>query len=170
MNHMAQTRPEGEKPRPLTGRAVLITLIVFFAIIFVVNGGLAYFALSTFGGVSKENAYREGLVYDSEIAMAAAQRERAWTVDANLAGAEAARTLELKVRDKSSNPEVGLSARATLVHPSDRRRDIAVALREISPGVYRGDYAAQAGERELVIELYRDSRRMFRSLNRVSLR
>jgi nitrogen fixation protein FixH len=170
MKNMAQSRPEDEKPRPLTGRAVLITLIVFFAIIFVVNGGLAYFALSTFGGVSKENAYREGLVYDSEIAMAAAQRERAWTVDANLAGVEAARTLELKVRDKSSNPEVGLSARATLVHPSDRRRDIAVALREISPGVYRGDYAAQAGERELVIELYRGNRRMFRSLNRVSLR
>ncbi len=169
MVDMAQSRPDEKKPRPITGRTVLITLIVFFGIIFAVNGGLAYFALSTFGGVSTDNAYRAGLAYDGEIALAAAQRERAWTVDASLTGTEAARAIEIKVRDKSKNPEAGLSARAKLVHPSDRRRDIAVTMEEVSPGVYRGAYEASAGERELAIELYRGDQRMFRSVNRVSL-
>lgn len=170
MIDMDPSRSEGKTPRPITGRTVLIALIAFFGVIFVVNAGLAYFALSTFGGVSTDNAYRAGLAYDGEIALAAAQRERAWTVDASLTGTDAARTIEIKVRDKAKNPEVGLSALAKLVHPSDRRRDIAVAMEEVSAGVYRGVYEAPAGERELAIDLYRGDRRMFRSVNRVSLR
>jgi nitrogen fixation protein FixH len=165
----AGTQQSARPPRKVTGRTVLVWLVAFFGIIFAVNAWMAYSAIRTFSGVDTENAYRAGLAYDSEIAAADEQRARGWSVDARLTGAEPQRTMEIDVRDRAAVPLTGLSVRARLIHPGDRRRDVEVALTDAGGGAYRGTFAAPNGEREMVIELFRDDKRMFRSQNRVSL-
>lgn len=169
MTQIDQSHEAGKARRKVTGRTVLVWLLGFFGIIFAVNAWMAYSAIRTFSGVDTENAYRAGLAYDSEIAAAEAQRARGWSVEARLTGAEPQRTMEIDARDRAAVPLAGLSVRARLVHPSDRRRDVDVALTEAGGGTYRGTFAAPNGERDLVIELFRDDKRMFRSQNRVSL-
>ncbi|TAK47679.1 MAG: nitrogen fixation protein FixH [Xanthobacteraceae bacterium] len=162
--------PSSKPPRPVSGRMVLVTLLAFFGVVFAVNAYMAYAAIHTFGGVETDSAYKVGLAYDSEIAAAEAQQGRAWQVEAALSGNDAGRALQVSVRGGGGAPEAGLAAHVKLIHPGNRQLDIAVPLTEVSPGVLRGVYAAPAGQRELVIELFRGGARMFRSQNRVSLK
>ena len=62
-----------DKPRELTGRAVLIWLIGFFGLVFVVNGIMAKAAISTFGGVETQSSYKAGQMFEHEVALARAQ-------------------------------------------------------------------------------------------------
>jgi nitrogen fixation protein FixH len=169
MTAMADNAPSQKPPRQITGRMVLFALIAFFGLIFAVNAYMIYVALSTFGGVETASAYKVGLAYDTEIAAAQAQESRAWKVEATLSGNDKGRTVQLGVLGKSSAPETGLMARARLSHPGDRRQDVELMLAEVSPGLYRASYAAPAGYRDLVIELFRGEERMFRSRSRVTL-
>ena len=55
----------------IRGRHVLIGFIVFFGLIFLVNGVFLYYALTTFGGGETSNPYRKGLHYNETLAEAA---------------------------------------------------------------------------------------------------
>lgn len=152
--------------RPVTGRFVLACFVGFFGVVFLANGILVRSALSTFGGVETDSAYKAGLAFKSDEAEAAAQAARGWRVEAHVERD----LLKVTALDAQGRPLEGMTLVAALHHPSDRRHDVAFTVSAAGPGRWTADPAAPAGQWDLVIELSRNGEREFRSLNRVVLR
>jgi nitrogen fixation protein FixH len=157
-------------PKELTGRTVLLCLIVFFAVVGAVNAVMIRAAVSTFGGVETANSYQAGLAFAREIAAVEAQDALHWQVRASVATDGDDTLIDIVARDENGQPLTGLAASALLAHPTDRRADHEVALTERSAGRYQGRTGKVAGQWSLVTELSRNDQRMFRSRNRVFLR
>jgi nitrogen fixation protein FixH len=155
--------------RPITGRFVLVCLIAFFAVISLVNGIMIRAAVTTFGGVETSSSYQAGLAYGREAAAAQAQNALRWQVKAAVQPTAGNILVDIDARDAEGIPLSGLQATALLSHPTDRRADRAVALREDASGRFRGTVHRIAGQWDLVIELSRGGERLFRSRNRVVL-
>jgi len=78
--------------------------------------------------------------------------------------------LDVTARDAHGAPLAGLTANARLAHPADDRLDHVIAVRSMADGVFHGAAAAEPGQWELIVDLYRGDQRVFRSRSRVSLR
>ena len=116
--------PDADPERKLTGGMVLAGLIAFFGVIFAVNGVLVHEALSTFSGLDTDSAYHAGQTFERDAAMAKAQDDRHWQVDAALLPASAGATLiDIHARDAAGAPLSGVDASITLQRPTDRRFD-----------------------------------------------
>jgi nitrogen fixation protein FixH len=159
------------KTRELTGKHVLLCFLGFFALVFAVNGVLVKAATSTFGGVETSSSYKAGLMFKQDIAAAEQQDALHWQVEGKITrnGSRGA-TLNISARNEKGTPLAGLAAKARLAHPADERLDQAVMLDPVGPGQFHGEAQAHAGQWELIIDLYRDDVRMFRSRSRVTLR
>lgn len=160
----------GTRPREITGRFVLLCLLGFFATVVGVNIVMARFAVSTFGGVETASSYKAGLAFRGEERAAEAQARRHWDVSAHVQdlGGEG-RLVTVTAKDAAGTALGGLSAAARLVHPTDARRDVAIALRDLGAGRYLAELDAPAGQWDLVIDLSQGEERLFRSKNRVQL-
>ena len=159
------------RPGELTGRAVLLWLVGFFAVVFVVNGIMANAAISTFGGLETQSSYKAGQQFEGEISKAERQDERHWQVAGKLVrdgGGEA--VLDLSARDEKGAALTGLKATARLAHPADARLDRVFELARSGAGAFHGQIDAKPGQWELLIDLYRGDERLFRSRNRVTLK
>jgi nitrogen fixation protein FixH len=157
------------RPKKVTGRTVFICLVAFFAVVAGANAILIHVAVSTFGGVETDSAYRAGLAFAREMATARAQDALHWNVSAKVLREDGATVIEVVARDPSDRPISNFAATAELVHPTDRRADLAVPLIGTAPGVFHGRTTDVIGQWDLVIELSRDGTRLFRSKNRVML-
>lgn len=157
------------RPKEVTGRMVFICLLGFFAVVAGVNAIMIGAAVSTFGGVETDSSYRAGLGFAREMAAVRAQDALHWGVKAKVSVAEGATVINVIAHDPTDQPVPNLRATAQLVHPTDRRADLAIALAEDSPGIFHGTAARVVGQWDLVIELSRDGARLFRSKNRVML-
>ena len=157
-------------PYRWTGRTILFTLFGFFGLVFAANGILVHEALSTLSGVDTESAYQAGRVFEHEVALAKAQDERHWSVDAKVTPALNGARLDIAARDAAGQPLVGLDASAVLERPTDRRLDREVVLVQDSAGRFHGSAQVAEGQWDLVIELSRRGEQLFRSRNRVVLR
>lgn len=161
-------------PRPakeITGRIVLLCLLGFFGVVVAVNAVMIRAATTTFGGVETASAYKVGLAFNHEIAAGHAQEARHWSVNGKLAhNAVGEATLSVTVRDRNGAPPPAIALTARLLHPADTRRDHAIAVRQIAPGVFHGDVHADAGQWDLRIDITRDGEQLFRSKSRVTLR
>lgn len=156
--------------KPLTARGVALIFAAFVATFIGVNMVMLYFASSTFSGLVTTASFREGVKYDREIAAARAQDERGWKVDAQLSPVAGGRTrVEIHAVDREGRPLAGLVATATLSHPADARRDIAVPMRETATGIHVGESDPAMGAWTLVIELRRGGERLFLSRNRTKI-
>lgn len=165
----ASPRAGDGKTRPLTGRTVLICLLLFFALVTGMNAVMMHAAVSTFGGLETQSAYQAGLAFARESAAAAAQDAKRWQVEARVAAAAGARLVEVTARDEAGRPLTGLSAAARLAHPTDKRLDRPVELAETGAGRFQGRSDVPAGQWTFTIELTRDGARMFRSRHRIIL-
>ena len=160
-----------DKPRELTGRAVLLWLIGFFGLVFVVNGIMADAAISTFGGVETQSSYKAGQMFEHEVALARAQDALHWKVDGKLnLDRVGEAVLDMTVRDAAGRPVGGLTADARLWHPADSRRDHVIPMNKTGPGVFHGEAHAQSGRWELIVDFYRGDKRMFRSRSEIVLK
>lgn len=159
------------KPHELTGRHVLIWLVSFFVIIFAINGALVRAAISTFGGVETTSSYKAGLQFGRELAAVGQQDALHWQVSGKLTrDASGQAVLDISARDAQGAPLSGLTAVARLAHPADERLDRVIAVHSAGAGAFQGAAEAHAGQWELMIDLYRGDKRLFRSQSRVSLR
>ncbi len=168
-----QTAPH-RKPKPvrhLTGRHVLFWLVGFFVIVFAVNGVLVRAAISTFGGVETASSYQAGLQFEREVAVVERQDALHWQVSGKLTRDGAGQAvLDVTARDAQGAALAGLTARALLAHPADERLDHVIDIRPVAAGVFHGQAAAQPGQWDLIVDLYRGGQRLFRSQSRVTLR
>jgi nitrogen fixation protein FixH len=64
--------------RPLTGRTVLIIVLLFFGTVFTVNMSMAWMAVKSFPGLEVENTYVASQNFDSETA---ANARLGWQVE-----------------------------------------------------------------------------------------
>jgi nitrogen fixation protein FixH len=119
--------------KTLTGRAVLIAALAFFAVVFAVNGVFLFFALSTNTGVVANEPYRKGLKYNERIAADERQSALGWTSDISI---DAAGTLAAILTDRDGKPVSGLAATAKVGRAATDREDIDATLSEQSPGRY----------------------------------
>jgi nitrogen fixation protein FixH len=158
------------RPRELTGRMVLIWLIVFFGIVAAVNAVMMTAAISTLSGLDTDSPYEAGLAFDQEIAASRAQQALHWQVDAKVETEDGKTRVEITARDADGALLPGLSATASLAHPTDRRRDRDLAMTQDRPGHFTGVTGAALGQWDVVIELSRAGVRQFRSKNRLVLR
>jgi nitrogen fixation protein FixH len=132
--------PMGE--RVITGRHVLFGLIVFFGIIFTANGAFLYLALSTYTGIVSNEPYRKGLNYNERIAADKAQHKMGWSSAITLA--KGGDSIDVVLRNRSGNPITGLGFDGRLGRPATEALDVALPLKEIEPGRYRGTFATLA--------------------------
>ena len=158
-------------PKPLTGRMVLFVLVVFFGVVFGVNGLLMKLAIQTLPGTEVDSAYSASLAYEKEITAARDQDARAWKVDARVQrAADGGATVQVEARDNKGMPMAGLTFQGRFERPTDRRADQPVGLTDVGGGVYRGSAALIApGQWDLVLEGDAAGQRMFLSKNRVLL-
>lgn len=117
---------------PLTGRHVLVILLLFFGVIITVNGIFIYQAEKTWRGLESKHAYEEGLAYNRTLAAAEAQKALGWQTALDLT----AQGLNLRVLDRDGAPVAGLVPRATIARPADEASDRSVTLRERGNGHY----------------------------------
>ena len=136
--------------RSVTGRHVLIGLVIFFGIMFVANGFLVYYAVSTFSGGDRPNPYRSGLNYNETIAAAEQQAALGWSAQADY-DVDAGR-LTLRFADSAAAPVTGLDLSGMLGRPAVSHRDRAVTFREWREGEYVADVALDPGNWVLSIE------------------
>ena len=160
------------KPRVLTGRAVLIWLLAFFAVVFTANGVMMKFAIETMSGTEVDSSYRAGMNFNAEAQAARRQDERAWQVWANAArNGDGDAVVRIEARDKAGVPLTGLKFSAVLERPTDKRTDHRMTLAELQTGLYGGKAADVApGQWDLVLEADRAGERLFLSRTRVFLK
>jgi nitrogen fixation protein FixH len=166
---MASSPPTTE--RPITGRFVLVTLLVFFTVVIGVNMLMMRFAISTLPGTEVDSAYGASLAYQKEINAAHEQNARGWKIDAHVdRQADGSATLTLRAKDAGGMPLTGLAFSGYLERPTDRRADQPLSLAENGEGSYRGTaQGVAAGLWDLVIEASAGGKRLFLSHNRVVL-
>ena len=125
--------------RELTGRAVLLSLIAFFGVIFAVNIYFATEAVKTYTGVVSQEPYRKGLTYNRRIAADERQAELKWNVDVDV-GKEGHAKLIFKGQD--NQPVTALKVTATIGRPTTDVDDRTLTFAETQPGQYEADGAA----------------------------
>ena len=94
----------------LTGRHVLVVVVLFFGIVFAVNGVLLWKALSTHSGVVAQEPYRKGLAYNTRIAADARQAALGWSA---LLDVEAKGLVALTLVDATGRPVSELDLRVS---------------------------------------------------------
>jgi len=132
---MSEAANRMTKP-PLRGGHFLTMLTGFFAVIFAVDGFMIYRAVTTFGGVETDDAYRKGVAYNESIAKDAQQTLSGWTDDVRVLPAP--RRLQVSLRDKAGNAIARRRVVALVGRPATNRFDSTVALSETSDGIYEG--------------------------------
>jgi nitrogen fixation protein FixH len=123
-------------PGTIKGWHVLAGMLVFFGVIFAVNGYFLYAALTTHTGIVSKQPYRKGLDYNLRIEAEARQTALGWShaVQIDQAGGR----LELALRDRDDRPVSGLVLTGFMGRPSTEQHDMALRLVETAtPGTYR---------------------------------
>lgn len=125
--------PAAGRRERLQGHHVLGVFLAFFAAIFVMNGALIYWAVTTNSGLVANEPYRTGLHYNERIAADERQARLGWTdkLDVTPEGG-----IALVLTDSAGRPVWGLKVEAVLGRPATSREDIRVSLREVAPGRY----------------------------------
>lgn len=154
----------------LTGRMVLLIFVGFFLVFATANSVMVFFASKTFRGLDGERPYEAGLEYNREIAAAREQDKLGWKVEARMDGDASAARIAVQPRDGADKPLSGLVAKVRLGHPTDRSRDLNVALLEGPVGVYAAAVAPTSGAWDVNLELQRDGKTVYRSKNRIDVK
>ncbi|MCA1909212.1 MAG: FixH family protein [Magnetospirillum sp.] len=113
-----------------------------FGVVLAVNGTLAYFATTTFTGISTQNAYEKGRLYNQNLALAKAQAEMGWTVDTKIQPLPSAdrpqADIRISYRDRDGKAVDKLTVRAAMVRPTVTGYDHEVDLPALGNGIYGG--------------------------------
>ena len=104
--------------RKFTGFHAALVFGGFFGTIFVVNGVLAWNAISTFPGLEVRNGYVASQEFNTRLA---AHRRLGWTVDADAEDG----VLRLAFTDRQGRPVKVASLDATVGRPTQNRDDFA---------------------------------------------
>jgi nitrogen fixation protein FixH len=113
------------------------SFVGFFAVVFLANGLLITFALSSWTGLDGKDAYRRGVQYNKALEAAAEQAALGWQSRIAFAdaGARAGR-IEFVLTDRGDAPVRRAAVQAMIVRPTVAGHDFAATLTESAPGRY----------------------------------
>lgn len=150
------------KPRrELTGKHVLISVVLFFAVLILVNGTFIFAAVGSFRGEDVKQSYRQGLEYNSVLDDRRAQAALGWTAIVDIednesdVSATGAKQIIVKIKDAKGQSMSGVLIKGRLRHPIDTARDIpltfasgvpAIAEIRLSAGRWTLEAEAQRGD------------------------
>lgn len=146
MSNSSQTEPTTDfRPAKwfgeIKGHHFLIGLICFFGMIFLVNGVLAYFALTTFDGIENPQANRNGKNFKEIQQNAQAQVALGWQTEFDTQVETIGDTLALTViatlKDDTQTPLDGLTTTIALWHPTTQKMDVTRPMTPLGNGQYR---------------------------------
>ena len=121
------------------------TFVAAFAVIFLANSLLVYFALSTWKGVGIDGAYERGLAYNDVIAAAERQDATGWRIDVRFASAGVgtrAGTVTMALRDREGLPLAGAVIDGRLVRPLDNSPPLPLDIADRGGGNFEAPIAA----------------------------
>ncbi len=121
-------------PDGFQGRHMALFLGVFFGVMLLVNGIFLYFAISTFNGLSTEDAYRKGLKYNERLDEEARQNRLGWTNSVITSPDQ--RSLTLVISARNGKPVTGLNLSSKLSRPASDRYDTSLEFSETKQGIY----------------------------------
>ncbi len=125
----------------IQGWHVLAGMIVFFGIIFAVNGFFLMSALNTHTGIVSKQPYRKGLDYNDRIAADARQQKLGWTPAISLDQKQG--IVRFVLTDKQGLPVPGLLVHGFIGRPSTERHDARFSMQETATP---GTYSAKVGQ------------------------
>lgn len=158
-------------PRVVTGRTVLVALLLFFGVIFGVNMVMMTLAIRTMPGVEVKSTYEASQQFNRKLDAIAEQDARGWQVEIASAALTKERMLGITVRDKAGAALTGLEVLARLERPTDDKLDRKVVLVEQGGGRYGVALPDLArGQWQLTIEIRQGGARQFLAQRRIELR
>ena len=138
----AASRPGTTTSKKLTGRGFAIRIGAFFGSIFLANGIMVFYALSTFDGVETENAYSRGRAYNHVLEAEAAQAALGWQVEINTSPTyeqtEILLDVTVRVTDKDSKAVALAPIPLSLRRPTMQGIDASTTLTPQGNGFYAG--------------------------------
>jgi nitrogen fixation protein FixH len=109
------------------------------AVVVVVNGALAYFAVASSTGLVTGRAFAEGTAYNRVLDAGAAQDALGWRGAVRFAAVAAQRgELAALITDRDGLPLNGLAVTAHVVRPVEPLPEVTLALPETASGRYAG--------------------------------
>jgi nitrogen fixation protein FixH len=108
-----------------------------FMVVLLVNFTMAYFATSTFSGLSTESPYEKGLAYNKVLEESRRQDDLGWQVTSQVEpGANHGAQVTVRFKDKDGKPIDDLAVRAQMVRPTAKGHDRDVPLARTEAGTY----------------------------------
>jgi nitrogen fixation protein FixH len=148
---MSEPRTAAVPRKPgLLGRHVLMMMLSFFGVIVAVDGFMIYRAVSTFGGLETQDAYKKGLAYNQRISRDAEQARAGWQDTVEIGGAP--QHLRIALRDHAGAPITGKRLVTNVGRPATNRFDVTLDLAETAAGVYEAALPVVA-EGSWIVEL-----------------
>jgi nitrogen fixation protein FixH len=117
------------KRRASRDRWIPWAFVAFFATFIAVDAVMVVLAVSSFSGVSTENAYQEGLAYNRTLAEAQREKALGWRIDLAYApsGPRQGRLI-VGLMDRRGVPLSRATVSAELVRPTQEGLDFTVSL------------------------------------------
>jgi len=140
-------RSDSQSGFRVTGRFVLIAMILFFGVIFAMNAVFVTFAVRTFPGLATDEPFRRGLArnFNAERAELAEQAVRGWS--ATVLAAPRANTdgrVVIEMREADGAALDVLSMEGSLTRAVEAASDQALAFTAQGDGRYVADVSALA--------------------------
>ncbi|MFD2207569.1 FixH family protein [Kiloniella antarctica] len=126
----------GKKEKKLTGKHFLLYILSFFGVIIGMNLVFVYFATNTWTGLSKDNAYIDGLNYNKTIEAAQAQEALKWQSQLSLTPVGDQYLLVFVLEDKDIQALSGFTVTAKIGRPTLQDYDQTLILAESQAGNY----------------------------------
>ena len=154
--------------KELTGKHVLIMLVVFFGVIFSMSGLLVYQAETSWTGLETFDAFRKGIKYNQQLSESEMQNHRGWSMSVtHEKRPSGGLSLRAAPRDKVGETLSGLQITALMKRPTHEGVDQSIQLKETGLGIYTGQFnKLRLGKWYLYITARRGPKIMFRSKNR----
>lgn len=125
---------------PLTGRVVLICLLVAFSVVITVNGVLIAASIASFTGETQPKSYANGLDFNQTLNKVAAQHRRGWKVDSQFENVRpGVAHLTATYLDANSAPLPALTVTAAFARPTQEDHDFEITLKNAGEGHYSAD-------------------------------
>ncbi len=153
----------------LTGRHVLFMLLGFFAVMMTVNATFVWLSLSSWSGLSTEDAYRQGLNHNDTLAGSRRQQGLDWRLAYELRSEnDGGAQLTVRLAGSEGPPPAVVRVRADLVRPTHEGNDFSLALTPRGDGVYSANFATPLkGQWDMVILAERRNGERYRLEDRI---
>ena len=109
-----------------------LLFIAGFVVVFIVNGTMAWFAISSFSGLYSANAREHGVHYNEAVSEQRARDRLGWKIVPTWRGDR----LQLSVLGDTGAPLPGARVSAELVRPAEKRASIPLVWTDDGNGMF----------------------------------